>query len=64
MKTFKDWADSFIQNSEIGIDEEGVNQNYNQYPHNQLPLNNERILRRFNMFTEKSPTSKRSVGGR
>ncbi|WP_027408445.1 hypothetical protein [Anoxybacteroides tepidamans] len=50
MKTFKDWADSFIHNSEIGMDEEGVNQNYNQYPHNQLPLNNERILRRFNQF--------------
>lgn len=50
MKTFKEWADSFIENSEIGLDEKGVDQNYNQYPHNQPPLDNVRILRRFNQF--------------
>jgi hypothetical protein len=50
MKTFKDWADSFVHHSEIGFDEEGVDQDFTQYSYNQPPLRNERILRRFNQF--------------
>ena len=50
MKTFKDWADEFISNGEIGLDEEGVDNNYLDYDKTNLPLENKRILRRFDQF--------------
>lgn len=31
MKTFKDWANLFIKNNEIGLGEEGVDKKYTDY---------------------------------
>jgi len=50
MKTFKDWANFFISNEEIGMDEEGVDKNYAEYSKDNPPIDNERILRRFDQF--------------
>jgi predicted Mrr-cat superfamily restriction endonuclease len=50
MKTYKDWADSFIFNEEVGFDEDGVDQNYKDYTKDNPPIDNERLLRRFNQF--------------
>lgn len=52
MKTFKNWADAFVNYSEIGFDEERVDDNYNSYDINQLPsvLDNPRLIRRFDQF--------------
>lgn len=50
MKTYKDWADSFIANEEVGMDEEGVDENYSKYLKDNPPIDNERILRRFDQF--------------
>jgi len=52
MKTFKDWANIFISNSEIGLDEEGVDDDYTTYDNQQLQsvLNNPRLIRRFDQF--------------
>lgn len=36
MKTFKDWAIEFVRNSEIGLDEDGVNKDYATYNSQQL----------------------------
>lgn len=56
MKTFKDWADEFISKEEIGLDEEGVDNNYLDYAKNSLPLENKRILRRFDQFCKWAST--------
>lgn len=52
MKTFKDWSRDFINNSEIGLDEDGVSLNYLSYSVPDLPtvLSNPRLLRRFDQF--------------
>lgn len=52
MKTFKEWANLFITNSEIGLDEEGVDKKYTDYALSQIPnvLSNPRIQRRFDQF--------------
>lgn len=52
MKTFKDWANDFVNNSEIGIDEEGVDNDYTTYSIQNLPsvLSNPRLIRRFDQF--------------
>lgn len=50
MKTFKNWADEFITNEEIGIDEESINKNYLEYVKSKPPIDNKRILRRFDQF--------------
>lgn len=52
MKTFKDWANIFVNNSEIGIDEEGVDNDYTTYNIQNLPsvLSNPRLIRRFDQF--------------
>lgn len=52
MKTFKDWANTFVTNSEIGFDEDGVNRDYTSYNIQQLPtvLDNPRLVRRFDQF--------------
>ncbi|KGR88056.1 hypothetical protein [Lysinibacillus odysseyi] len=50
MKTFKDWAEEFITRKEIGLDEEGVDADYLGYDKSSLPLDNTRILRRFDQF--------------
>lgn len=50
MKTFSEWADIFIQQDIIGIDEEGVNADYRNYQQNNCPIKNPRIERRFKQF--------------
>lgn len=52
MKTFKDWANSFVDNKEIGFDEKGVDSDYTTYNIQQLPrvLDNPRLVRRFDQF--------------
>jgi hypothetical protein len=52
MKTYKEWAKSFVTNSEIGFDEQGVDGKYTEYKLDQLPnvLENPRLVRRFNQF--------------
>lgn len=52
MKTFKDWANAFQNNSEVGIDEQGVDQDYTTYNIQNLPsvLSNPRLIRRFDQF--------------
>ncbi|MFJ8265334.1 hypothetical protein [Peribacillus asahii] len=52
MKTFKDWANAFVSNSEIGFDENGVDNDYTTYNVQQLPnvLENPRLVRRFDQF--------------
>jgi hypothetical protein len=52
MKTFKDWANAFQNISEIGIDEQGVDQDYTTYDIQNLPsiLSNPRLIRRFDQF--------------
>lgn len=50
MKTFKEWANEFISKEEIGLDEEGVDKCYVDYDKNNPPINNKRLLRRFDQF--------------
>ncbi|WP_226536416.1 hypothetical protein [Fictibacillus halophilus] len=52
MKTYKEWAKVFVNNNEIGLDEDGVNNKYTSYNIQQLPsvLDNPRLLRRFDQF--------------
>jgi hypothetical protein len=52
MKTFKEWAKVFVNNNEIGLDEDGVDNKYTSYNIQQLPsvLDNPRLLRRFDQF--------------
>lgn len=50
MKTFENWANYFIQNSEFGIDEDGVDSDYRSYQQNNCPISNPRIERRFKQF--------------
>lgn len=52
MKTYKIWADVFIEESEIGMDEKGVDHNYTSYSTQQLSeiLKNPRLIRRFDQF--------------
>ena len=50
MKTFKNWADFFISNEEIGMDEECIDKNYSEHSKYNPPIDNERILRRFDQF--------------
>ena len=52
MKTFGDWADIFIQQSIIGIDEEGVDDDYRNYQQNNCPITNPRVERRFKQFSK------------
>lgn len=50
MKTFKDWADEFLANGEIGLDADGVDKNYLDYNASNPAIENKRILRRFDQF--------------
>lgn len=52
MITFKDWANAFVSNREIGFDEKGVDNDYTTYNIQQLPsvLDNPGLVRRFDQF--------------
>ena len=52
MKTFKDWANLFIKNNEIGLGEEGVDKKYTDYEISEIPsaLPNPRKQRRFDQL--------------
>jgi predicted Mrr-cat superfamily restriction endonuclease len=50
MKTYEEWANFFINHTEVGIDEDGVNDNYRSYQQDNCPITNPRIDRRFKQF--------------
>ncbi|MFB1082474.1 hypothetical protein [Jeotgalibacillus sp. JSM ZJ347] len=52
MKTYKEWANEFQNNSEIGIDEQNVDNEFTTYDKTQLTsiLDNPRLVRRFDQF--------------
>ena len=50
MKTYGEWSDIFIQQNIIGIDEEGIDDDYRNYQQNNCPITNPRLERRFKQF--------------